>query len=202
VLFKNNSTLQTALPQTAEFLSGEVYRAVESSRFVGMRMCKGTANGDASTIACSVGGSVAVGGGVADAVFFWPNGNYSGATNHTINPTKGSNPYDIATIPAGLFANILVPPTVDLNGNPATVTATASPIVKGALVTEPPQTATNCNVMFSQNVVRCFFSARDLLPDGCDSGTPVILHVRGLVLSVDGTRDVKFDSTDPQLICQ
>jgi hypothetical protein len=104
-------------------------------------------------------------------------GNWAGATGHTINPKSGSNPFDIIT---PLFDRIL----------PETVTATAN----GG----PQVVTTGCNDIASQNVERCTFIARDLLPNGCTSGQPVIVVVRGQVLlEIDGPdRRVKFESRD------
>ena len=45
VEFKNNNAIANELPASrARSLQGEVYRAVESTRFVGVRDCKGDAN--------------------------------------------------------------------------------------------------------------------------------------------------------------
>ena len=78
------------------FALKEVYHGNGLGRVVAMRMCKGDANKPSSSIACTVGGDVAVGGFVADAVFNF-DGNWSGAESHTFNPGSGSNPFDIIT---------------------------------------------------------------------------------------------------------
>jgi hypothetical protein len=161
------------LPEIFPYQEGEVYFADGSTHFVGLRMCKGDANStDPSTVRCSAGGIE------SDALFEF-SGNWAGATNHTINPVSGSNPYDIFT---DRFASI----------DPSTVTASAN---------GGPQVATTgCRQLASQTALRCYFVARDLLPDGCTSGQPVDLVVRGQVF-VDIDTAVKFVSTDNP-ICQ
>jgi hypothetical protein len=157
VEFQNNHALGLELPATASvpqvnsFQVGEVYRAVKSTKFVGVRDCKGDANGLLSTIACSVGG------GEAEGLFTFQ-GNWSGAGTKTINPKSGTGPYDIIT---PLFGSIL----------PETVTASAN--------NGPEVPNRGCNDMPSQGVERCFFSANDLLPNGCTPNQPVAILVRG-----------------------
>jgi hypothetical protein len=174
VEFNNNQAIAKELPAAAPFLQGEVFRAEESTRFVGVRDCKGDPNGDSSTIACSVGGG--------QSLALLPlTGNWSGATNHTFNPTSGSNPYDITTTdptdPSG-------PPVIIL---PGTVVASAN----GGIPIFP----TRCNDMPSQKVERCFFIAKDFNVV-CKTGDQVNLLVTGQLQ--DGR---KFQSTDPTLTC-
>jgi hypothetical protein len=153
VEFNNNNAIAKELPATAAFREGEVFRAEESTRFVGVRDCKGDPNGNSSTIACSVGG------GQSLALLFLP-GNWSGANAHTFNPKSGSNPYDIdiSTVPPGISIR------------PETVLASAN----GGI----PIIPTGCNEIPSQNVERCFFNARDLNVV-CKTGDPVNLLVTG-----------------------
>jgi hypothetical protein len=171
VEFKNKNQLSTELPATATFpIIGEVYRAVESNRFIGVRDCKGNANGTAFTIACPAGEILT--GGNSLALFTFP-GNWAGATGHTINPKSGTNPFTIST---DLFASIL----------PETVTASAN--------NGPEVPNSGCNDQASQNSERCSFSAKDLLPNGCTANAPVAVLVRGRLV-VDGT-EFKFISKD------
>ncbi len=169
---KTDKELSAKFPATGLFALKEVYRGHGLGRLIAMRMCKGDANSKPSSIACTVGGDVAVGGFVADAVFNFE-GNWSGAGSHTFNPSSGSNPFDITT---PLFASIDV----------KTVTASAN----GGTPVSP----TGCNPMPSQGVLRCFFIARDLAPNGCSG--PVDLVVRGNVFSAEANRFVKFVSED------
>src|SRR5262249_24103912 len=97
-------------------------------------------------------------------LFTFP-GNWSGAINHTINAKSGTNPFDILT---PLFGSIL----------PNTVTASAD--------NGPEVPTIGCNDIVNQQTERCFFSARDLLPNGCTSGVPVNILVRGK-LDINGT---------------
>jgi hypothetical protein len=177
----NAKQLEAKFPAIGGFLLNEVYHGNGLGRVVSMRMCKGDANEPSSSIACTVGGDVAVGGFVADAVFNF-DGNWSGAGNHTFNPQSGSNPFDII-IP---FFNMIL---VD-SAHP--VTAKAS--VNGGT----PVSATGCNPMPSQSVIRCNFIARDLAPNGCTPNQPVDLVVMGNVFSADTARTtpVKFVSGD------
>jgi hypothetical protein len=156
VEFNNDNAIAKELPAgppPLPYLQGEVFRAEESTRFVGVRDCKGDPNGDSSTIACSVGG------GQSLALLFF-GGNWSGATAHTFNPKSGSNPYDIdiSTLPPGI--SIL----------PDTVLASAN----GGI----PIFATRCNDVPSQNVERCFFNA-SALNVVCKAGDHVNLLVTG-----------------------
>ena len=169
---KTEKVLSAKFPAAGVFALKEVYHGNGLGRLVAMRMCKGNANSKPSSIACTVGGDVAVGGFEADAVFNF-DGNWSGAGSHTFNPGSGSNPYDIVT---ALFASIDV----------KTVTASAN----GGTPVAP----TGCNPMPSQGVLRCFFIARALAPNGC-SGV-VDLVVRGNVFSPEANRFVKFVSED------
>jgi hypothetical protein len=173
VEFRNNRDLENHLPATTTFPKvGEVYRAVKSTRFVGIRDCKGDANGLPSTIACSAGAILT--GGNAEGLFTF-DGNWSGAGTKTINPKSGTGPFDIIT---PLFGSIL----------PNTVTASAN--------NGPEVPTTGCNDMPSQGVERCSFPARTLLPNGCTENEPVDILVRGkLDIGVGGT-DFRFVSKD------
>jgi hypothetical protein len=159
---------------------GEVYRGIGVGRAVAMRMCKGNANStDPSTIGCTVGGSVAVGGFNADAVFNF-DGNWSGANTKTFNPKSGTGPFDIIT---PLFDQI------DFTDPQHPVTASAN----GGT----PLDAASCNLMPSQDTLRCFFPANQLLPNGCKNGDPVNIVVSGNVSFPDNPLGfVKFLSTD------
>jgi hypothetical protein len=193
VEFNNNNAIAAVLPAfpgnpPLPYLQGEVFRADEATRFVGVRDCKGTADTtpasiDPTTIQCSSGSggnqSVSVGGGQSLALLFFL-GNYSGATSHTINPTKGSNPYDISLSTA--------PSVIVL---PGTVLASASTSTQSGSPIKP----TGCNAIPSQQVERCFFVARDFNIT-CTNGEPVTVLVTGLLQ--DGR---KFESIDPQLVC-
>ncbi len=159
----------SAVPSVNSFQVGEVYRGVTSTKFVGVRDCKGDPSvppASPSTIACSVGG------GDAQGLFTFL-GNWSGATNHTINPNSGNNPFDIQT---PLFGDIL----------PDTVTASAN---------NGPEVPNNgCNAIPSHTTERCFFTASALLPNGCTPGAPVNILVRGK-LNINGT-EFGFASRD------
>jgi hypothetical protein len=167
-----NGVLSTALPATDAFPTvGEVYRAVNSTRFVGIRDCKGDANStDPSTIACPVGEILT--GGKSEALFTFE-GNWGGAANKKINPKSKINRFDIFT---PLFGSIL----------PNTVTASAN--------NGPEVPAIFCHDIPSHNRERCFFSARDLLPNGCTEDEPVAILVRGK-LNIGGP-DFRFVSKD------
>ena len=165
----NAAQLQNELPQTLTFNLGEVYRAVESTRFVGVRDCKGDANStDPGTIACSTGG------GESLALFTFP-GNWAGAQNHTINPNSGNTPFDIVT---PLF-NLIV---IDDPAQPIMATANDGPQVA----------TTGCFTQDNQQTLRCFFTATDLLPNGCTKNQPVIVLVTGNILG----ETVGFQSHD------
>ena len=170
VEFQNKHDLGLELPATASvpqvnsFQEGEVYRSVKSTKFAGVRDCKGdpssppTTFPDPATIACSTGG------GEAQGLFTFV-GNWSGAKNHTINPNSGNNPFDILT---DLFGSIL----------PDTVTASAN---------NGPEVSNNgCNDVPSKGLERCFFSATALLPNQCTPGQAVNILVRGK-LEIGGT---------------
>jgi len=178
VQFNNNNAIANALPPAGSFATGEVFHAEESTRFAGVRDCKGTANGLPSTIACS-NGQILTGGNSLALVFL--TGNWSGANNHTFNPKSGSNPYDITTIDP---TNPSGPPLIIL---PGTVVASAN----GG----NPIFPTGCNDIPSQNVERCFFNARDFNVV-CKTGQQVNLLVTGQLQ--DGR---KFNSTDPTVTC-
>jgi hypothetical protein len=153
VEFNNNNAIENELPAAPPFLQGEVFRAVELTRFVGVRNCKGDPNGGSSTIACSVGG------GQSLALLSLP-GNWSGANAHTFNPGSGSNPYDIdiSTLPPGVS---ILPNTVLASANGG------NPILPN-----------RCNEIPSQNVERCFFNAKDFNVV-CKTGDDVTLLVTG-----------------------
>jgi hypothetical protein len=176
VEFNNNNAIQNELPAAAPFLQGEVFRAEESTRFVGLRDCKGPADPtpnsiDPATIQCSVGGGQSL-------ALLQLTGNWSGAISHSFNPTKGSNPYDIdlSTLPPGISVDTGVPVLASANG--------------GNTIQ-----ATGCNEIPSQDVDRCFIVARDLNVV-CKTGAHVTLLVTGQL--TDGR---KFESTDPLLTC-
>ena len=163
----NSGTLAADLPQFGQFALGEVYRAVQSTRFIGIRDCKGDANSmDPGTITCSVGGGQSLG------LIEFP-GNWAGAENKKFNPKSGTGAFDIFT---ELFNGI----------DPTTVTAS----VNGG----NPIPARKCDDKPSQNTERCFFAAKDLLPNGCIKGAPVNILVKGRV-SIGGTV-FKFESKD------
>jgi len=175
VEFNNNNAIATELPAAPPFLQGEVFRAEESTRFVGVRDCKGPADPtpasiDPTTIQCSVGGGQSL-------ALLRLAGNWSGANAHTFNPKSGSNPYDIdiSILPPGIS---ILPNTVLASANGGN-----------------PISPTGCNEIPSQNVERCFFNARDLNVV-CKTGEDVKLLVTGQL--EDGR---KFESTDPQLTC-
>ena len=172
VEFQNKNELSTELPATAAFLAAEVYRAVESTRFIGVRDCKGDAGGNEFTIACSVGEIVTGGNSVALFTF---DGDWAGATNHTFNPKSGTNPYDIdiSTQPSAII-------------EPGTVSASAN--------NGPQVPTTGCNNMPSHQTVRCSFSASALLPQGCSNGQAVAVQVTGKLL-LEGA-EFKFVSRD------
>jgi len=174
VEFNNNHAIEDALPQAGFFATGEVFHAVESNRFVGIRDCKGTANGQPSTIACSNGEILT--GGNSLALVDLP-GNWSGANSHTFNPKSGSNPYDIdiSDLPPGVS---ILPDTVLASANGGN-----------------PIRPTGCNEIPSQNVERCSFIARNLNVV-CKTGDHVNILVTGQL--EDGR---KFGSTDQTLTC-
>ena len=180
VEFTKDSTLSAALPQDGFFAPGEVYHAVESARFVGIRDCKGDANSmDPKTITCTTGGTVAVGGGKSLALFNLP-GNWSGSGDKTFNPKSSTGPFDIGPTP--LFDDIVLtdpdhPVTASANGG-------------------TPIDATSCNLMPSQTTLRCSFPAKNLLPNGCTSGDPVDILVKGILRINNTGPDFKFESTD------
>ena len=169
VEFNNNNAIATELPAAPPFLQGEVFRAEESTRFVGIRDCKGPADPtpasiDPTTIQCSVGG------GQSLALLFFE-GNWSGANAHTFNPKSGSNPYDI-----------------DISSDPSVI------ILPGTVVASAnggnPRFPTGCNDIPNQNVERCFFNAKDFNVV-CKTSDPINLLVTGQLQ--DGR---KFQSTD------
>jgi hypothetical protein len=162
VQFKNSNALEKVLPDTGDlvtdFLPGEVYRGVGSVHFVGVRMCKGDANGSASTVGCSAGGFV------ADAVFPFP-GQWAsaGPGEKKFNPTSATAPFFIST-------------TLNVIDNTVTGSANGG-----------PQVATDgCRPVKGQAVVSCDFPARDFRVV-CNTGDTVEITVRGRV-DVGGRR--------------
>jgi hypothetical protein len=178
VEFNNNNAIAAELPAgplPLPYLQGEVFRAQESDGFVGLRDCKGPPDPtplaiDPATIQCSVGG------GQAQAVVPL-GGSYSGGADHTFNPTKGPNPWDI-----------------DISSLPADVSILPNPVfasANGGITV----LATGCGPVIGQNVERCSVSARDLQVT-CKTGDHVNLVVTGQLS--DGR---PFASTDPLLTC-
>jgi hypothetical protein len=176
VQFKSSAARAKELPDTGslvtDFLEGEVYRGVGSVHFVGLRMCKGDANGSASTVACSAGGVI------ANAV--WP---FGGDWNAKFNSGSASSQYDI--IDADHFDSIL----------PETVTATI--VDNGGIPITPSISAGSCFLQTSKTALRCNFDAR-AFGFTCTSGQPVNVEVRGqFSLNVGGLETVqKFKSGD------
>jgi hypothetical protein len=177
VQFNNDNAIKNALPPVGLFAQGEVFHAEESNRFVGIRDCKGDANGQPSTIACSVGKILT--GGNSLALLPFP-GNWSGSGDKTFNPKSSTGPFDIgdATMP--------FPPKSIVNTAEDPVTASAN----GG----NPIAASSCSDINGQNVVRCSFSAKALLPGGCKSGDEVDVVVTGKLV-INGTV-FKFVSED------
>jgi hypothetical protein len=177
VQFNNDNAIKNALPPVGLFAQGEVFHAEESNRFVGIRDCKGDANGQPSTIACSVGKILT--GGNSLALLPFP-GNWSGSGDKTFNPKSSTGPFDIgdATKP--------FPPNSIVNTADDPVTASAN----GG----NPIAASSCKDITGQNVVRCSFSAKALLPGGCQSGDEVDVVVTGKLV-INGTV-FKFVSED------
>jgi hypothetical protein len=171
------------------FQVGEVYRAVQSTKFVGVRDCKGDPQDagvppaplpapDTSTIACSAG-EILTGGDAQGLLTF--QGNWSGSVDKTINPKSSTGPFDIIT---PLFGSIL----------PNTVTASAND--------GPEVPNKGCNDIVNQQTERCTFSAKNLLPNGCTSGVDVNILVRGKLNIQDGNgNDIRFVSKD-KVTCQ
>jgi len=185
VKFPNDNFIATTLPPgppPLPYLQGEVVRTDESTRFVGVRDCKGTAaptpqTPDPTTIDCG-SQSAATGGGQSLALREFL-GNWSGATGHTFNPKSGTNSYDI-----------------DLSTLSNAISVDPDSVLGSANGGSPVSPNGRCNAMPSQDVERCFFNAKALLPGGCKTGADVTLLVTGLL--TDGT---KFESTDPTLKC-
>jgi hypothetical protein len=181
VEFNSDSQIAKELPATSLYAQGGVYHAEAATGAFGIRDCKGDPDtslpldqNSAQTIQCSTGGGEALG-------LLFLLGNYSGAADHTFNPTKGSNPYDIdiSSLPTGT--------SID----PDSVLASAN----GGI----PIPATSCSPVVGQSVERCFIDARALKVT-CTTGQPVDLLVTGQLTGgpFDGR---KFSSTDPQLVC-
>jgi len=176
VEFNNNNAIANALPPAGFFAQGEVFRAQESNRFVGIRDCKGNPNGLPSTIKCSVGEILT--GGDAQALFTFT-GNWSGAEGHTINPNSGNNPFDMLLTPLDFNGISFVENTVFASAN------------------NGPEVPTNgCNDQVNQNTERCFFTASALLPNGCKANTPVAVQVTGKLIRISDNAEFKFVSKD------
>jgi len=176
-VFNTANDVAKHLPATITFPNvGEVYRAVESTRFIGVRDCKGDANGLPSTINCSVG-EILTGG---DSLALFPfTGNWSGAINHTINPNSGNNPFDMLLTPEDFNSIHFLPNTVSASAN------------------NGPQVPTNgCNDQVNQNTERCFFTANALLPNGCKANAPVAVLVTGRLIRISDGKEFKFVSKD------
>jgi len=178
----NQLPATTTGPPVNRFQVGEVYRAVQSTKFVGVRDCKGDPQTippsiDPSTINCSVG-EIVTGGDAQGLLTF--GGNWSGSIDKTINPKSGTGPFDILST-VDFLSNIL----------PDTVTASAN--------NGPEVKATSCNDNFNQKIPaeRCNFPARNLLPDGCQDGEIVNILVKGKLAITDGNgNDFRFVSKD------
>src|SRR5262249_43714072 len=178
----NQLPATTTGPLVNRFQVGEVYRAVQSTKFVGVRDCKGDPQTippsiDPSTINCSVG-EIVTGGDAQGLLTF--GGNWSGSIDKTINPKSGTGPFDILST-VDFLSNIL----------PDTVTASAN--------NGPEVKATSCNDNFNQKIPaeRCNFPARNLLPDGCQDGEIVNILVKGKLAITDGNgNDFRFVSKD------
>jgi hypothetical protein len=187
--------LASQLPATTgpvvvnRFQVGEVYRAVQLTKFVGVRDCKGDPQDagvppaslpapDTSTIDCSAG-EILTGGDAQGLLTF--GGNWSGSVNKTINPKSSTGPFDILT---PFFGSIL----------PNTVTASAND--------GPEVPNKGCNDIVNQQTERCIFPANKLLPNGCTSGVDVNILVRGKLDIQDGNgNDIRFVSKD-KVTCQ
>jgi hypothetical protein len=175
-VFNTANDVAKHLPATGPFSTGEAYRAEESTRFVGVRDCKGDANGLPSTIACSNGEILT--GGDAQALFTFT-GNWSGAEGHTINPNSGNNPFDMLLTPQDFNGIRFLPNTVFASAN------------------NGPEVPTNgCNDQVNQNTERCFFTASALLPNGCKGKTPVAVQVTGKLIRLSDNAEFKFVSKD------
>lgn len=175
---QTDKELSTKFPGVDLFAPKEVYKGIGVGRFVGMRLCKGEANQPPSSIACKSGNAVLTGGFDADAVFNF-DGNWSGSGDKTFNPKSGTGPFDIIT--EAFDDIVLTDPS-----HPVTASANGG----------TPITGTGCSPIPSQGLIRCTFPARDLLPGGCKTGTPVNIVVSGNVFSPEANREVKFLSTD------
>jgi hypothetical protein len=176
---KTLTELSTKWPADLPFFDSlELYHGNALGRAVSTRMCKGAAN--QSSVDCKVGQDVAVGGFVADAVFKF-DGNWSGSGDKTFNPKSSTGPFDIGPTP--LFDDIVFtdqqhPVTASANGG-------------------TPIPAKGCNTIDNHQTVRCSFSAKDLLPNGCKTGDTVNIVVSGNVsLAANPNGFVKFLSTD------
>jgi hypothetical protein len=156
----------------------EVYHGEGFGRVVSMRMCKGDANKPSSSIACTVDGNPAVGGFTADAVFVF-DGNWLGIGDKKFNPNLKTGAFVIIT---PLFDDIVLTDPA----HPVTASANGG----------TPIPAQFCHPIRHHETLLCFFSPRDLLPNGCTKGEPVNVLVGGNVFSADARREVKFVSQD------
>jgi len=168
VVYKKLTDRDAQLPLTSFYVAGEVYRAVETStttpRQVGVRDCKGDAVTppklpDPSTITCTRGSTVAVGGGESVAFFTFP-GNVAGADNHTLNENGTNVPVTVG--PTSFFENI--------DFTTAIITASAN---------GPEVALTGCFTQDNLQTVKCSLSPQALLPDGCTKNQPVAILVQG-----------------------
>ena len=180
----NQLPATTTGPTVNRYQIGEVFREVQSTKFAGVRDCKGDPQDvsvqpapDPSTINCGNGEILT--GGTAQALFTF-DGNWSGSVDKTINPKSSTGPFDIfSTVD---FLSAILPDTV-------TASADNGPEVK----------ATSCNDNFNQNppAERCNFPAKKLLPNGCTDGVTVNILVRGKLAIQDGNgNDFGFVSRD------
>jgi len=184
----NQLPATTTGPPLNRYQVGEVYRAVKLDKFVGLRYCKGDPqdagvlpNPNPSTINCSAGEILT---GQNDQGLFTFPGNWSGSGTKTINSQSGTGPFDI-------LANQLAADGQQLLFHiiPETVTASAD--------NGPEVPNRGCNDQPSQGTERCFFTAKNLLPNGCTSGVPVDILVRGQLDIQDGNgNNFKFVSKD------
>jgi hypothetical protein len=179
VVYKKLTDRDAQLPLTSFYVAGEVYRAVETStttpRQVGVRDCKGDANStNPSTITCTRGSTVAVGGGESVALFTFP-GNVAGADNHTLNENGTNVPVTVG--PTSFFENI--------DFTTAIITASAN---------GPEVALTGCFTQDNLQMVKCSLSAQALLPDGCTKNQPVPILVQGDL--VIGSTTFRFVARD------
>lgn len=141
------------LPEIFPYKEGEVYFADGSTRFVGLRMCKGDANStDPSTIRCSAGG-------VESEAQLPFTGSWAG-NSHKYNPVSGLNRFDIIT---SLFDSI--------DQSTVKFRADAGPIVNPV----------RCSTDAAKSAVSCWVNASELSPTPCSGGNMVKVVATGLV---------------------